>query len=97
MCCVSHGIEQTLAGSYRPRDPQTSDYHRCTQDHFERLEMVWDDRYERKYGFWRPYVMDVIRRYLECGDPPSPALESFQDVIIDESYSQLPQNDYWMM
>jgi hypothetical protein len=24
-------------------------------------------------------------------DSPSPALESFQDVIIDESYSQLPK------
>jgi len=30
-------------------------------------------------------------------DPPHPAPESFQDCIIDESYSQLPQTDYWMI
>jgi len=29
---------------------------------------VWDDRYQIRFGFWRPYVMDVIRRYLDCGD-----------------------------
>ena len=23
---------------------------------------------ERRYGFWRLYVMEVIRRHLECGD-----------------------------
>ena len=58
-------MEPLFTDSYRPRSSQASDYHRCTQDRFERLEMVWDDRYERRYGFWRPYVMDVIRRYLE--------------------------------
>jgi hypothetical protein len=30
--------------------------------------MAWDDRYERRYGYWRPYIMDVIYRYLDCGD-----------------------------
>ena len=20
------------------------------------------------YGYWRPYIMDVIYRYLDCGD-----------------------------
>ena len=49
---------------YHPRNPQASDYYRCVEGHFEELEMVWEDRYERIYGFWRPYVMDVIYRYL---------------------------------
>jgi len=31
-------MEQILADSYRPRDPQTNDYYPCTQDHFERIE-----------------------------------------------------------
>jgi hypothetical protein len=30
--------------------------------------MAWDDRYESRYGYWRPYIMDVIYRYLDCGD-----------------------------
>jgi len=30
-------------------------------------------------------------------DPSHPVPESFQDFIIDESYCQLPQIDYWLM
>ena len=30
--------------------------------------MAWDDRYERRYGYWRPYIMDVVYKYLDCGD-----------------------------
>jgi hypothetical protein len=51
------------------------------EDQFEQLETVWlparraykslqlgeDERYQRRFGFWRPYVMDVIRRYLASG------------------------------
>ena len=53
---------------YQSRNPRASDYFNCTEAHFEELEMLWDDRYERRYGFWRPYVMEVIYRYLDCGD-----------------------------
>ena len=53
---------------YQPRNAKTSAYYRCVEYHFEQLETVWDERYQRRFGFWRPYVMDVIRRYLDCGD-----------------------------
>jgi ribosomal protein S27E len=53
---------------YQPRNPKASGYYRCVQDHFELLEMHWPERYAPRYGFWRPYVTDVIYRYLECGD-----------------------------
>jgi hypothetical protein len=36
--------------------------------HFEMLESVWEERYERQYGFWRPWIKNVIYRYLDCGD-----------------------------
>ena len=26
-------------------------YYRCIEANFEELEMVWDDRYERRYGY----------------------------------------------
>jgi hypothetical protein len=55
-------------GIYQPRNPHGSDYYRCVQDHFEQLAMCWEDRYAPRYGFWRPYVTDVIYRYLDCGD-----------------------------
>ena len=30
-------------------------------------------------------------------DPPSLSSDTIHDFIIDESYSQLPQTDYWPM
>jgi hypothetical protein len=27
-----------------------------------------DEHFSRQYGFWRPYVEQVIYRYLDCGD-----------------------------
>jgi hypothetical protein len=53
---------------YRPRNPQSSDYYRCVEDHFETFVQVYEERFERPYGFCRPYVKRVIDRYLECGD-----------------------------
>jgi hypothetical protein len=52
---------------YRPRDPQTSQYYQCVEDHFETLEQVYDERFAKQYGFFRPYVRKVIYRYLDCG------------------------------
>ena len=48
---------------YRPRKPQNSAYYRCVEDCFETFEQVYQERFERKYGFFRPYVRQVIYRY----------------------------------
>ena len=45
---------------YEPRNPKAGHYYQCIEANFEELEMAWDDRYERRYGYWRPYIMDVI-------------------------------------
>jgi hypothetical protein len=37
------------------------------EDHFETFEQVYDDRFPRQYGYFRPYVKQVIYRYLDCG------------------------------
>jgi ribosomal protein S27E len=52
---------------YQPRKPQESQYHQCVEDHFERLEQVYDEIFARQYRFFRPYVRQVIYRYLDCG------------------------------
>ena len=36
---------------YEPRNPMAGHYYRCIEANFEELEMVWDDRYERRYGY----------------------------------------------
>jgi len=50
---------------YTPRSPQKSQYYRCVESHFEELERVWEERYQHKYGYWRPYVTEVIYKYTE--------------------------------
>ncbi len=35
-------------------------FYNCVENHFEELESVWDDLYAPRYGFWRPYITDVI-------------------------------------
>jgi len=53
---------------YEPRNPRANDYYRCIEAHFEDLEGAWEEHYQNVYGYWRPYIMDVILRYLDCGD-----------------------------
>ena len=53
---------------YRPRNPQASDYYRCVDDYFETFVQIYDEHFSRQYGFWRPYIEQVIYRYLDCGD-----------------------------
>ena len=31
------------------------------------LGQVYDDRFAEKYGFFRPYVKQVIYRFFDCG------------------------------
>ena len=55
--------------SYKPRKPRKNSFYNLIEAHHEELKGVWEESYEPKYGFWRPYVMNVIYRYLDCGDP----------------------------
>ena len=41
---------------YRPRDPQASDLWRLLDRHFATFQQVYDERFQAKYGFWRPVV-----------------------------------------
>jgi len=60
-------LSRGAADDYRPRNPRASDYFQCVEDHFETFEQVYEDRFERQYGFFRAYVRQVICRYLDCG------------------------------
>ncbi|MBS4032006.1 MAG: hypothetical protein KGZ63_11400, partial [Clostridiales bacterium] len=60
--------EKTCVEAYKARVSRKSVYFQCVQDHYEELKNVWEERYQQKYGYWRSFVMDVIYKYLECGD-----------------------------
>jgi len=38
------------------------------EDYFETFVRIYDEHFSRQYGFWRPYVEQVIYRDLDCGD-----------------------------
>ena len=53
---------------YRTRNPQSSDYYKRVEDHFETSLQVYEERFEKLYGFSHSYIHKVIYRYLDCGD-----------------------------
>ena len=54
-------------GVYQPRRPPTSSLFRLVQDHLLRLQTVYDERFAREYGPWRPVVAEVAEKFLACG------------------------------
>lgn len=54
-------------GVYKPRRPHASPLFRLVSDHLHRLQTVYDDRFAREYGPWRPIVARVAEKFLACG------------------------------
>jgi len=54
---------------YRPRQPGDSPLYRLVAEHFEEFERVYPDRFQARYGFWRPVIRAAVLDYLKCGDP----------------------------
>ena len=56
-----------VRGVYKPRRPQASPLFRLVSDHLHRLQTVYDERFVREYGPWRPVVAQVADKFLACG------------------------------
>ena len=52
---------------YRPRQPQNSALYQLLEAYYEDVKAMWEDRFEKKYGFWRGFVDAAVARYLDCG------------------------------
>ena len=53
---------------YRPRDPRASALWRLMDRLFPTFQQVYDERYQAKYGFWRPVIDRSVAACLKCGD-----------------------------
>ena len=53
---------------YRPRQPRASPLYRLVERSFDEFERVYAERYQKRYGFWRPVVADAAAKFLRCGD-----------------------------
>ncbi len=50
-----------------PRQPQNSALYQLLEAYYEDVKALWEERFEKKYGFWRGFVEAVVARYLDCG------------------------------
>ena len=41
--------------------------YRLVETHFDEVKGQWEERFEGRYGFWRGFVDEQVRRYLDCG------------------------------
>ncbi len=53
--------------SAHARRAQASPLPRLVSDHLHRLQTVYDERFAREYGPWRPVVAHVADKFLACG------------------------------
>jgi hypothetical protein len=51
-------------GVYRPRHPQQTPFYQLVERFYPEFEAV----YEERYGFRRPIIGTVVRKFLACGD-----------------------------
>jgi transposase-like protein len=58
----------TPSAVYHPRNPRATALYAVIEDHLEEFIRVYDDRYQKEFGFWRPVIQEVMEKYLECGD-----------------------------
>ncbi len=54
-------------GVYKPRRPLASPLFRLVADRLQRLQTVYDERFAREYGPWRPVVTQVADTFLARG------------------------------
>ena len=59
---------QNVTVVYHPRNPTDSPLYHLLQNHFDHFEQIYDDKFEKNYGFYRQVISDVVRAYLKCGD-----------------------------
>ena len=52
---------------YRPRRPRATSLYQLLDTCYERLKGLWEERFERHYGFWRGFYGSAVMRYLDCG------------------------------
>jgi len=52
---------------YRPRNVRATALYQLLETNYEQVKTLWEDRFEKTYGFWRGFVDTVVARYLDCG------------------------------
>jgi hypothetical protein len=65
---VPNNAKKQVGKFYRPRDHETSPFFKVVRDHFDEFERVYPEKFQTKYGYWRPIIRTSIDKFLKCGD-----------------------------
>jgi hypothetical protein len=60
-------VAPACAAQYRARNPSATPLYRLFDAHYDEVRGQWEERYERRYSFWRSFVDEQVLRYLDCG------------------------------
>jgi len=52
---------------YRPRQARAALLYQLLEAYYDDVKVLWEERFEKRYGFWRGFVDLVVARYLDCG------------------------------
>ena len=52
---------------YRRRQPEKSVLYRALAQHFESFLLLYEQRFEKSFGYLRAVVRDTVYRFLDCG------------------------------
>ncbi len=66
--CFFTEIIMSILRVYHPREPKESVLWQILNRHYEDFEKSYEEKFEKKYGFFRPVIGEVVRAYLRCGD-----------------------------
>ena len=53
---------------YRPRDHEVSPFFKVVRERFDEFERIYPERFQQRYGYWRPVIRASIDKFLKCGD-----------------------------
>jgi hypothetical protein len=53
---VPNNAKKQVGKFYRPRDHATSPFFKVVRDHFDEFERVYPEKFQTKYGYWRPII-----------------------------------------
>jgi hypothetical protein len=65
---LSPGSYPKHGSFYRSRDHVASPFFKIVRDRFNEFERVYPERFQQRYGYWRPVIRSSIDKFLKCED-----------------------------
>ena len=77
---------------YRPRRPRESPLYQLLDRYYDQFQHVYDQRYQKRYGFWRPVIAKTvdIAAGRRCLNEKTPRLRRPQGGLRPRAVPQVP-------